>query len=523
MYREQTDRKEYLFLVIVLAVSSLLLFTNMGNRYLWQDEAETALVSKTILTNGVPRGYDGKNFFSQEGEFTYGRDYLWVLDPWLPFYLVAGFFKIFGVSTFVSRLPFVLFGIGTIALTYFFAKSVTRDVKTAAVATVLLMLSVPFLLLCRQCRYYVLVAFFSLLGLYGYLMILEKKRTGTVIFLISGILLFHCNHLFSAVLLATAFVHALLCQRQQFVRVFILCAVVTLVSLPWLIWVSEMRYARLFDSHLLAGRGLLVLAAYIRFIHLFIFPLFLLLVPVCQSLLWGRQTSIRKAVLENTLFWKNLLLLFLFIAVTLAGLLVLSPRPFFRYITQLIPVFCVITAVIVISAIRPYFKTAIAIIAFLLAAVFFVDYRYGSSRPADENMVYVNFFDYVREITSDYDGPIEGMVKYLRENGSDEDVVAITYGDLPLKFYTNMRVIGGLTGEDISPGLRADWVIIRKNHACRGDFKVKQYFLQNIPFDKYRRIVIDYPDNLWGSGPYPERHRFATAEKEDRVVIYRKQ
>ena len=131
------DKKECIFLIIALVLSSILLLANLGNRYLWQDEAQTALVSKTILSHGVPLGYDGKNSFSAESENEYGQDYIWKWHPWVPFYLTALSFKLFGLNAFAARLPFALFGIATIMLTYFFTKSVTRDIKTASVATVL--------------------------------------------------------------------------------------------------------------------------------------------------------------------------------------------------------------------------------------------------------------------------------------------------------------------------------------------------------------------------------------------------
>ena len=101
---------EYVFLLLVFGASLFLFLANLGNQYLWQDEAQTALVSKTVLEHGVPRGYDGKNFFSQELKAEYGEDYIWKWHPWLPFYVLAAFFKVFGVGTFVARLPFALFG-----------------------------------------------------------------------------------------------------------------------------------------------------------------------------------------------------------------------------------------------------------------------------------------------------------------------------------------------------------------------------------------------------------------------------
>ena len=120
-------RADQVCLALILVVSSVLILANLGNIYLWQDEAQTALVSKTILTHGIPLGTDGTNFFSQELGREYGKGYVWRWHTWLPFYVLAGFFALFGTSTFVCRLPFALAGIATVMLTYLYAKSLWRS------------------------------------------------------------------------------------------------------------------------------------------------------------------------------------------------------------------------------------------------------------------------------------------------------------------------------------------------------------------------------------------------------------
>ena len=62
MLPEQSRRLEATFIVATLFAASCLFLLNLANHYLWQDEAQTALISKTILTHGVPLGYDGKNY-----------------------------------------------------------------------------------------------------------------------------------------------------------------------------------------------------------------------------------------------------------------------------------------------------------------------------------------------------------------------------------------------------------------------------------------------------------------------------
>jgi len=159
--------------------------------------------------------------------------------------------------------------------------------------------------------------------------------------------------------------------------------------------------------------------------------------------------------------------------------------------------------------------------AVLFGFAIYCDYQYRRKEPHREGIKYLNFLDYLEEIMSDYDCPNEGIAKYLNANGSDHDIVAITYGDLPLKFYTKMRVIGGLTGEDLSLVKKAKWIIIRKNILCSVDGEVAEYITQNVS-GRYDKIVIDYPEMPWGNRPSPQYHKFRTIKPGDRVTIYRK-
>jgi len=408
-------------------------------------------------------------------------------------------------------------------LTYFFARTLAGDKKIAGVAASLLVLSVPFLILSRQCRYYSLIAFFSLLGLYGYITLLKGRKSGSILFVVSAIILFHCNHLFCATLLATVFAHALICFRKQLPRVFVLSLIVVSVNLPWLIWISKLRYITLLSSYRMREGGFLdFLRSYLRQIHYFVFPFFLLLIPLGEGLLFCiSHRNIKEVVKENALLWKKFLLLFLFIFCTVVSLSVASPVAYFRYLAQLIPVFCIIMAVIITSIIRHYFKTGIIVLVILLGIYFFADYRYKKTYPSREGIKCLNFFDYIDEITHDYDGPIEGIVKYLNENGNKDDVVLVTYGDLPLKFYTNMRIVGGLTGEDLSDAASPDWIIVRKHLGSPYVMPVLAY-LRQIPVSNYERIVINYPDITYENREDPAEHHFRTVIDEDRVVIFRK-
>ncbi len=98
-------------------------------------------------------------------------------------------------------------------------------------------------------------------------------------------------------------------------------------------------------------------------------------------------------------------------------------------------------------------------------------------------------------------------------------MVVITYGDMPLKFYTNLRIIGGLTGEDLSLAKKARWIIIRRDTNCLRDAAVKEYLGKNIDFSKYRFIKINYPDIPYENRETPFEHRYRTVTGVPSVLI----
>ncbi len=125
-------------LALVFGTAAIFLLARLGQRAMWQDEAQTAVLSRTVLEFGVPRGSDGRNFFSQELGAEYGNGYLWRWHTWLPFYVTAGFFRVLGATTLAARLPFALFGIATVVLLYRYAESISGDRRVAVIAAALL-------------------------------------------------------------------------------------------------------------------------------------------------------------------------------------------------------------------------------------------------------------------------------------------------------------------------------------------------------------------------------------------------
>lgn len=486
---------DYLILAVIAAVACTLLLSNLGNQHLWQDEAETALISKTILTHGIPMGHDGKNSFSQFNGNDVSENGVSRYHPWFAYYLLAGFFALFDTSTFVARLPFALFGVATVLLIYYFAVSLQGTRRAGIFAALCLLLSVPFLILCRQCRYYAPEMFFCLLGLYSYYCLLAGRKHAAVLLFGAAMLLFHCHFVVCAALLATLLIHTLLWRRDLLRVVAIVCATVAILNLPWAVFFSAT--AKGIEAH---GRGMSIPAAAVHLLgqitkHV-LHPLILILVPLVIAVHWRRAKRWPKPDAKST---EKVSLLLLFVVVNVVTAAITPTAPWFRVIAPSVPVCVLLIAMLVEMTARISAAAAVASIAAL---------AYFSPMS-----------NYLYEITHDFDGPVEGIVTYLKAHAKQSDTVVITYDDMPLKFYTNLRVLGGYTGEDLKPALTAEWIILRANPL---GVEVGRYVADHVVHSDYEDIDIPYPDTPTENREEPELHYYRTVTDAPLVNISRR-
>lgn len=177
--------------------SACWILPQLGDIYLWMDEAETAVLGKNILTYGYPRMFDGRNLMTYYPPI-HNADYVEIVLPWLQYYLAAASFYLFGVSTFSARLPFALCGIGALMLFPIVVRRLTGDRWVQVVAPVLLMSFIPFILYFRQCRYYGLVILCSLWMIWAYMRLAEGRRGSEMHLVISSAALFHSHYVVCA-------------------------------------------------------------------------------------------------------------------------------------------------------------------------------------------------------------------------------------------------------------------------------------------------------------------------------------
>ena len=64
----------------LFVLAGILLLSSLGNGYLWQDEAETALLARNTLRFGYPRAFDGRNSI-EEPTHGSGPGQTWIYSP----------------------------------------------------------------------------------------------------------------------------------------------------------------------------------------------------------------------------------------------------------------------------------------------------------------------------------------------------------------------------------------------------------------------------------------------------------
>ena len=271
------------FVIVLLLLVPILLFPSLGNAYLWQDEGETAVLARCVLLHGYPLAMYGSHVVSDQADQRDLKDGVWIWTPWLPIYVAASSFAVFGESTLAARLPFALAAWAAVLLSYPFFIELTRDRRLSRFASVILMTSVPFLLHARQCRYYALLSLFAMAHMLGYLRLLRAGRWGRTLVAVSGICL--AQTFLPQLVASTAAMgaHALWIARDRaaFRRLLAASAVAAAVSLPFFVytgswWRDYGDTGHGFDSF---GRFTASLRSYVLMLHGYMWP-FLLAVPL---------------------------------------------------------------------------------------------------------------------------------------------------------------------------------------------------------------------------------------------------
>ena len=183
------------------------------------------------------------------------------------------------------------------------------------------------------------------------------------------------------------------------------------------------------------------------------------------------------------------------------------PFVFFRYAITLFPVFALLQA----WAIR-----ALATRSRVLAAAILLLALLPDRADLVHGRFSVTLARYVDEITHHVPGPIDGIVRHLDASARPGDRLFISYGDLPLRFYTRLEIRGGQGCQSLAGWPPPDWVIVRyffrfqpAAPAAKQDAeRTLQYLKTGISQSAYRRIDLPVVDTIWENIPEPDRHVF---------------
>src|SRR6187399_2461584 len=115
---------EWMSVALIVGAAAVLLFWRLGAIYLWQDEANTAVLAVRMLKSGKPLAYDGVNLLSNDNfaaedrveigtrtanpkaavDYIIGRgdlkaDMSWIFQPWGQFVVAAASIQALGQTT----------------------------------------------------------------------------------------------------------------------------------------------------------------------------------------------------------------------------------------------------------------------------------------------------------------------------------------------------------------------------------------------------------------------------------------
>ncbi len=517
---------------VILLVGAILIFANLGNRYLWEDETETALLARSILIHGIPKAFDGKNLVSQELGRDYDSNYVWRWTPWLEKYVAALSFAALGEGTWSARAPFALVGVFCLLSVYLLALRIFKDPWLALLALAFLTFSVPFLLHVRQCRYYSLATLGSIWSLYFFFSLIERRRWAMPAFVVAMSVLFHSNYMiFLGTTVGLGVCLPLLRRQRDFLLRGALALVLPIaVNLPWILFFNILGKSSEAERLYSPWTNL---RKYYFSINQFALPLLAVLLFLLLLALLRRRRK-RVAIPDVRPFF--FLLAF---AAVFVGFIALAPWSFFRYLVGLLPVFAILLAYICRTTWAWNRAWACVVtLVLLFTGVLHTVSAYPVEDPFFEMIVteeqskpyVVGFplYNYLYEITHDFDGPIEGLVEMLRAQAKPSDRVFISYGDLPLKFYTDLEVKGGSTGENLTEWDWPEWIIVREffrfadRPAMMDDLNRMRDWMAQIPSDAYRKIDIGLVDTYWENIPEPSYHRFRTRTQGKHVRIWRR-
>ncbi len=486
---------KYALPFLVFLSSAFFMFYNLDGRLLWQDEAQTALIAKTVVEKGLPYGTDGVHSFSQDAGAEYGENLLWKYHPWLQFYLAAASVSVFGESDFAFRFPFALFGFLTVVLVYFMTLKLTGCRRAALFAAFAAAFSAALILLSRQCRYYSPAIFFSAASIFFYAAAAaEGGNRYKILLAVSLFFLFHSMYLNFYILLSALVFHQALFARFKDKTTAAALLAPLLLSLPFSLFIYGTGQSLIISPKIYLNAFI----TYGVYTIKYLFPFFMIPTAVAACVICCRD---KKNILRQISPLTAVSIMF--VAVSLISL------PFFSGISFAYRnLACIIVPLVYLGCVSAsvlYGKNKIlgaAVIAAFIAA--------GPIHKAAAGVIKT---------------PGESArcaVEYLNTNSKPGEKLLVTYPDLPFKLYTKLKVYGGLTGGPVEEAGEPDYIIMKEIKLTEMERVSARYVAENLDAAMYEAVRFDCPDKYWENREDLVNHDYDGGERLPRLVMYRK-
>jgi hypothetical protein len=517
-------------LVLLFIVAAVFLFSNLGAKYLWQDEAVTAVLGARLMKFGEPLAYDGVNlitmdhfagedastvdqrtgdpkiavqYYADHGDFKH--DTAWIGQPWGQFLVAGVSLTLFGRNTVAARLPFAAAAFLTVGLLYSFVRRQFKDPLLGWLAAAILVTNVFWVIHSRQCRYYALSGLFLLLTLIAFTRWQRGRPWGGLLFVVTAWCWFQVDFGSFFPMLGILLLTATWAGWPRIKRVLSVGLVLGITVAPW-VWYYELGNRVKPSAAPWADKFLLNLFHF----NQYLIPLLMLLVAgVLLAVRWRTLDPIAR------------LILFVSLAMLLAALVwvpAVAPYAFHRYIVHLAPLaaLCVawvlseVTAWIIRHRPREEWRCLIAgsLVVFVVACPLLSNLLPAPLRqvvPGTSPLGLVIRPEWAvlyEDVFAPRPDPNRLTVEALARVASPKDEILTNYEDAPLMFYTDFRIRGGIPCFRVEDSSRVPprFLVYRRSVL----FVHTAVFKREIMRYRWRQIRSDVPDVPWGNIPEPE-------------------
>ena len=511
-------RREILTQAVLAGLSAVLLFWGLTGKYLWQDEAATAILAARMLKFGRPLAYDGVNlvtvdYFATEDIDTIGertRDPQLAVDyyvrrgdfkpdtackwqPWGQFVVAAVGLKLVGHNTLGARLPFALAGLATVLLLYRLVRKYCGSWPMATISALLLLTNSYWILHARHCRYYSLSSLLLVATFAAYLRWQGSERWGAVAFVAAAWCWFQVDYGTVWPVLGVLFLDSLVARRRAFRLSAATGAALAAAIAPFLF------YYQLWGRRMEPTRGRYdILLMNLFNINEYVAP-FLLIAAAAILVAWRwkrmadaerHAVAIACAVLMLLLAWVPLV----------------SPEGFLRYVIMAPPLGSMVGAWVLVRACPARFAWIAWVGALVLMVTPWLSLpgRLLASAPEGSNpgAVWRHELSILgSEVFGSRPDPNRMTVEWLRRNAAPSNEILVNYEDLPLAFYLPNPIRGGI------PAFRAEddaktpprFVVLRRSV----EFVHKPVFEREMARYRWAEAPVKIPDLIWGNNPDP--------------------